>query len=62
MEKQPKTVPSDNRKSEADLRAERRASALRANLHRRKAQARQRTDGDDGSAADAKGAKKDSGR
>tara|TARA_R110002012_G_scaffold90676_2_gene221577 strand:+ start:2518 stop:2697 length:180 start_codon:yes stop_codon:yes gene_type:complete len=53
MEKQPKTAPSDNQKSEADLRAERRAAALRANLHRRKAQARQRTDGGDDSLADA---------
>ncbi|WP_193172600.1 hypothetical protein [Nisaea nitritireducens] len=44
MAKPPKTATSGDQKTEADLRAERRAAALRANLHRRKAQARQRID------------------
>ncbi|MEO9902341.1 hypothetical protein [Nisaea sp.] len=54
MAKPPKTATSGDQKTEADLRAERRAAALRANLHRRKAQARQRTDGTDASSIDAK--------
>jgi len=44
MVKTPKETDSRGRKSETELRAERRAAALRANLHRRKAQARQRTE------------------
>lgn len=54
MVKPPKTATSGNQKTEADLRAERRAAALRANLHRRKAQARQRTDEADASSDNAK--------
>jgi len=54
MVKPPKTAHSSEHKTEADLRAERRASALRANLHRRKAQARQRTDETDTSSSDKK--------
>ncbi|UUX51360.1 hypothetical protein NUH88_06605 [Nisaea acidiphila] len=45
MAKSPKEPESGAPKSEAELRAERRAAALRANLHRRKAQTRQRADG-----------------
>ncbi|WP_193183306.1 hypothetical protein [Nisaea sediminum] len=44
MAKSPKETDSRGAKSDADLRAERRAAALRANLHRRKAQSRQRTE------------------
>lgn len=44
MVKPSKTAGPRDQKTEADLRAERRAAALRANLHRRKAQARQRMD------------------
>ncbi|WP_420403725.1 hypothetical protein [Nisaea sp.] len=44
MVKASKETDSSGARSEAELRAERRAAALRANLHRRKAQARQRTD------------------
>jgi hypothetical protein len=59
MAKPPKTAASGDQKTEADLRAERRATALRANLHRRKAQARQRTDEADASSS---GTKKDNGQ
>jgi hypothetical protein len=44
MAKTPKETDSRGARSEAELRAERRAAALRANLHRRKAQSRQRSD------------------
>lgn len=53
MAKPPKTATSGAQISEADLRAERRAAALRANLHRRKAQARQRIDSAGDSSSDA---------
>ncbi|WP_339850450.1 hypothetical protein [uncultured Nisaea sp.] len=54
MVKSQKTASSCNQKTEADLRAERRAAALRANLHRRKAQARQRIDDAGDSSPDTK--------
>lgn len=44
MPQPPKKPDSNTPKSDAELRAERRAAALRANLHRRKSQARGRTD------------------
>lgn len=44
MAKSPKKPEPGAPKSEAELRAERRAAALRANLHRRKAQTRGRAD------------------
>ncbi len=44
MVKSGKTGASGDQKTAADLRTERRAEALRANLRRRKEQARQRTD------------------
>ena len=53
MVKPQKIANSSTQKTEADLRAERRAAALRANLHRRKAQARQRIDDADDSSGDA---------
>ena len=59
MVKSGKKSASEDRKTAADLRAERRAEALRANLRRRKEQARQRTNE---VASSSFGAKKDSAR